>query len=626
MSVARQLGLESFSNLDPDLLRALFDHSPDCLLLFENECILLANRACLELLGYSSGAALAGRHASAVLSPNRFCRALSQSPSRCEHPACEQLVRRATGEPIRADSQCTSFRHSNREFVLAVLRPRQRLELSRAIRDSELRFRAMFEAAAIGIAICSLDGRILESNPAVTKMLGYTREELAGMHPRELHPDDFDQDKVLLAELMRGVRDSFDLDKRYWRKDGTFFWGHLQVSAVRSADHQPAFLIAMLEDTTARLRVEEQLREAEKMEVIGRLAGGVAHDFNNLLTGILLYCDLLSAAMRPGTRLRQHVEEIRMAAEQGAALTQQLLAIARKQVPQPRPMVVNDIVSSTKTLIRRLIGEQIELLTDLRPNLGSVLADQAQMRQVLLNLVLNARDAMPQGGRITVTTRSANFPGNGQPAVALSVQDTGCGMDAATRARIFEPFFTTKEAGHGTGLGLATVRRIVDESSGAIDVQSELGRGTRIEVFFPLIAQAANTAPPPTARRGGETVLLVDDHAAARHSMQSTLLEAGFRVLQAPGGKRALKLFADHARRVDLLVADCMMPGMDGHELAEQLRRQKPGLKVLLISGYRSRRSPSVPSSVRLIHKPFSGNELIERIREVLDSTGDLPC
>ena len=626
MSVARQLGPETLANLDPDLLRSLFDHSADCLLLLESERILLANRACLELLGHSSSASLAGRHASAVFSPNRFCRALSPSPSRCEHPACEQLVRHVTGEPIRVDAQCTSFRHGNREFVLAVLRPRQRLELSRAIRDSELRFRAMFEAAAIGIAICSLDGRILESNSAVTKMLGYTREELAGMHPRELHPDDFDQDEGLLAELMCGARDSFELDKRYRRKDGTFFLGHLHVSTVRSADHQPAFLIAMLEDTTARRRVEEQLREAEKMEVIGRLAGGVAHDFNNLLTGILLYCDLLSAAMKPGDRLRQHVEEVRMAGEQGAALTQQLLAIARKQVPQPRPMVVNDIVSSTENLIRRLIGEQIELVTDLRPNLGRVLADQAQMRQVLLNLVLNARDAMPQGGRITVTTRSAAFPGNGQPAVALSVQDTGCGMDAATRARIFEPFFTTKEAGHGTGLGLATVRRIVDESSGAIDVQSELGRGTRIEVLFPLITQAADTALPPTAQRSGETVLLVDDHAAARHSMQSTLLEAGFRVLQAPGGKRALKLFADHARQVDLLVADCMMPGMDGHELAEQLRRQKPGLKVLLISGYRSHRSPSVPSSVRLIHKPFSGNELIERIREVLDSTGDLPC
>jgi two-component system cell cycle sensor histidine kinase/response regulator CckA len=624
VSVVRQLGPEAFASLDPDLLSTFFDHFPDCLLLVENERILLANRACLQLLGHSSCAALAGQHASAVLSPNRFCRTLSPAISRCQHPACEQLLHCVDGEQVRADVQCTSFRHGNREFVLAVIRPRQRLELARAIRDPELRFRAMFEAAAIGISICSLDGRVLESNPAVTRMLGYTSEELAGMHPRELHPDDFEQDEVLIAELVGGIHDSFELDKRFRRKDGTFFWGRVHVSTVRSADRQPAFLIAMLEDTTARRRVEEQLREAEKMEVIGRLAGGVAHDFNNLLTGILLYCDLLSAALPSGDRLRQYVEEVRMAGEQGAALTQQLLTVARKQVAQPRPVLLNDIVSSTQNLMRRLIGEPIELVTDLCPNLGSVLADQAQIRQVLLNLVLNARDAMPQGGRITVTTRSAAFPGNGQPAVVLSVADTGCGMDAATRAHIFEPFFTTKETGRGTGLGLATVRRIVDECSGAIDVESELGRGSRIDIAFPLPAQTPDTALPGS--RPAPTVLLVDDNGSACHSMQHTLLQAGFRVLQAHGAKPALKIFADQSPQVDLLVADRMMSGMDGHELAEELRRQKPGLKVLLISGYGNDRSPSVLSSVRLIHKPFSGTELIERIREVLDSPGDLPC
>jgi signal transduction histidine kinase len=232
------------------------------------------------------------------------------------------------------------------------------------------------------------------------------------------------------------------------------------------------------------------------MEVIGRLAGGVAHDFNNLLTGILLYCDLLSSAMEPDSRLRQHVEEVRMAGEQGAALTQQLLAIARKQVPQPRPTLLNDVISSTANLLRRLVGEQIELETVLDASLGKVLADQAQLRQVLLNLVLNARDAMPQGGRITVRTASADFPGDRQPSVVLSVEDTGCGMDVATRARLFEPFFTTKQAGRGTGLGLATVRRIVEESHGVIQVESEPGGGTRIEVFFPVIKGASEATAP----------------------------------------------------------------------------------------------------------------------------------
>lgn len=626
MSVARQIGLENLASADPDLFRACFDNSPDSLLLIENERVLLANRSCLELLGHATGDTLVGCRAGSVLSPTRFCRVLSPAEGRCEHPACEQLLRRPTGEEVRVEVACTSFHHTGREFTLAVLRERGNAELSRAIRDRELRFRAMFEAAAIGISICSLDGRILDSNPAITRMLGYTREELVGMHPRELHPDDFDRDEVLLAELMGGRRERFELDKRYRRKDETYFWGHVHVSTVRDRDHQPVFLIAMLEDTTARRRVEEQLREAEKMEVIGRLAGGVAHDFNNLLTGILLYCDLLSAGLEPGDRLRQHVEEIRMAGEQGAALTQQLLSIARKEVPQPRLIPLNEIVTSTENLIRRLVGEHIEVVTSLGANLGPVLADPTQLRQVLLNLVLNARDAMPQGGRISIATAPAMFPSNGQTAAVLSVEDSGCGMDAATRAHLFEPFFTTKELGHGTGLGLATVHRIVSECQGVIEVQSELDRGTRIDVFFPCVEELAPAVAPSPAARSNTTILLVDDHAGARHSMQRILLSAGFHILQASSGKSALKVFSEHVPEIDLLIADCMMPGMNGLELAEQLRRQQPSLKVILTSGYRTCGCEQVPSSVPLIHKPFSGTEIIERIRAVLDSSGELPC
>lgn len=492
--------------------------------------------------------------------------------------------------------------------------------------DSELRFRAMFEGAAIGIGICSLDGHILEGNPALTKMLGYSCEELASMHARDFHPGDFQQDEVYLGELMRGARDSFELEKRYLRKDGSYLWGHLTVSMVRDAGGEPAFLIAMLEDTTERKRVAEQLRAAEKMEVIGRLAGGIAHDFNNLLTGILLYCDLLASGLEPGGRLRQHVEEIRMAGEQGAALTQQLLAIARKQVPQPRPILLNEVVSSTENLLRRLIGEQIELVTEASSKLGKVLADQTQLRQVLLNLVLNARDAMPNGGRITISTHAKRLPGSGQPAVSLTVEDTGCGMDEATRARLFEPFFTTKKPGHGTGLGLATVQRIVGESGGTIKVESEAGHGTRIEVLLPAMKVVAEVKPAAARTRAGETILLVDDHTSARNSMQRVLHHAGYRVLPASSGKRALNVFAENSSEVDLLIADWMMPGMNGRELAEKLRHEKPGLRVLLISGYHDAQGGPEAGSVALIRKPFAGRALIERIREVLDSKGGLPC
>src|SRR5437899_6125903 len=299
--------------------------------------------------------------------------------------------------------------------------------------ERDLRFRAMFEGAAIGIGICQIDGRILEANPALSGMLGYSQQELAGTHAgelypehrheigceigresgREIYPDNFSPDERLLAELLRGERGSLEIEKRYRRKDGSELWGHLTVSLGRDARREPAFLIAMLADATERRRVEEHLREAEKMEVIGRLAGGIAHDFNNLLTGILLYCDLLSAGLESGeldnggvasggfdrSELCQHVEEVRMAGEQGAALTHQLLAIARKQAAEPRPIRINEIVASMKNLLQRLIGEQIELviLLDSVPDSGAglVLADPAQLRQILLNLVLNARDAMP---------------------------------------------------------------------------------------------------------------------------------------------------------------------------------------------------------------------------------------
>src|SRR5712692_1472583 len=561
--------------------------------------------------------------------------------------------------------------------------------------DRDLRFRAMFEGAAIGIGICQLDGRILEANPALSRMLGYNQEELTGTNARELYPerrrevgpeisdDNFPPDERLLADLLRGKRDSFEVEKRYRRKDGSELWGHLTVSLGRDDRREPAFLIAMLADATERKRVEEHLRQAEKMEVIGRLAGGIAHDFNNLLTGILLYCDLLTARLKSGawesgeldesrlengrserSRLCQHVEEVRMAGEQGAALTHQLLAIARKQAAEPRPIPINEIVASMENLLRRLIGEQIELVVVLDSALdsaldpaldsgaGRVLADPAQLRQILLNLVLNARDAMPHGGKIRLTTRSAelpsDFPSKAEPlaarrAVSLIVKDTGCGMNAETRARLFEPFFTTKNPGEGTGLGLATVQRIVSEAGGMIEVESEPGRGTSIEVFFPAIEfstgkfsteASRKRASAPVARpfssKGGaggvvpetsrKTILLVDDHATARNSMQRVLLDAGYRILPASSGKQALEVFAEHLSTVDLLIADCMMPGMNGQELAEILRSRKPDLKVLLISGYHDAAVESAAGAVELIRKPFSGKLLIERVVDVMRS------
>jgi signal transduction histidine kinase/CheY-like chemotaxis protein len=550
------------------------------------------------------------------------------------------------------------------------------------------RYQAMFAGAAMGLGICRLDGRIMEANPAFSKILGYSEEELTGSRAgdfigkvraerrgeigREIYPGSFAPDEQALGELLRGERDSFETEKCYRRKDGSEVWGHLTVSLGRNTRREPAFLIAMLTDASVPRRMAEHLCEVEKMEIIGRLAGGIAHDFNNLLTGILLYCDLMTTGLEKSEEERrrldsggfenhglknhgwdtgelwQHVEEVRKAGEQGAALTKQLMAIARKQAAEPHLVAINEIVTSSEDLLRRLIGKQIELVVTLDTGAGLVMADPAQLRQVLLNLALNARDAVAQGGKIRLITRATELPGDTPPgglrsAVSLAVKDSGCGMDAETRARLFEPFFTTKKPGEGTGLGLATVARIVSEAGGAIKVESEPGHGTCIEVFFPAIITSAQTTSGPVSSPalfvhqaglrdglsftgellreiGSKTVLLVDDHPAARKSIERILLVAGYRVLTAPGGKQALQLFTEHAAAVDLLIAECMMPEMKGQELAETLRQQKPGLKVLLVSGFLDVPIDPAVTTLNVIHKPFSGKTLIERVVEVMVS------
>jgi two-component system cell cycle sensor histidine kinase/response regulator CckA len=394
----------------------------------------------------------------------------------------------------------------------------------------------IFQSSAIGIAICQFSGHISEANAEWNRMLGYSAGELTNVYifdcelkrrkgEQELRVDFSARETLpeqrLLRQLLRGERESFAIDNCYRRKDGSELWGRLTVSLGRAFGRHPDFLIAVLADASERKQVEEHLREAEKLEAIGRMAGGIAHDFNNLLTGILLYCDLLSAglageglaqsALLGGVAggsaqsvnglktLFQHVEEVRMAGEQGSALTNQLLSIARKQAAEPKPVAINEIVASTHNLLRRLIGEQIELVNNLAPDAGRVMADAVQLKQVLLNLVLNARDAMPQRGVITLSTGVSELPGesataaaarpNGgrQRAVALVVKDNGQGMSTETQMHVFEPFFTTKPPGYGTGLGMATVRRIVNDAGGSIRIESEAGRGTSIEILLPSL-------------------------------------------------------------------------------------------------------------------------------------------
>jgi CheY-like chemotaxis protein len=370
------------------------------------------------------------------------------------------------------------------------------------------------------------------------------------------------------------------------------------------------------------------------MEAIGRLAGGIAHDFNNLLTGILSYSDLIMQELRPADPLRADVEQIRDAGQRAAGLTRQLLAFSRRQLLHPRVLSLNAVVTKLEPMLGRLAGAGVTLEIDLDPALGNVLVDPARLEQVLVDLVVNARDAMPEGGRLTIRTASSGPEPTSTPSeggaspegyVSLWVSDTGIGMDAATQARIFEPFFTTKPAASGAGLGLATVYGIVEQSGGRITVESAPGRGATFGIHFPRYAgpePASSHTEQHTVASRKETLLLVDDEAAVRESVRRLLERHGYTVIEAQNGADAIRLYNGTAAGVDLVLTDLTMPGMDGYELAEQLRSRHPGLKVLFMSGYAERLMTSdraTQAGTGYVEKPFSVDTLLRRLREVLE-------
>jgi two-component system cell cycle sensor histidine kinase/response regulator CckA len=621
---------------DAELLRAAFQESPEGLALAENDHVLWANTALAELFGYGSPVELQGRMLASFRPENHLCLRASGGLTSIGHarPVCEFVGRRKDGRAVRVESSCSDFKSRDRDFVVLAVRDVSQRERRRIVRDSDRRFRAIFDAAPVGIVQCGIDGRVLESNPAVERMLGRSREELRGVPFQEfIHPEDRDKDSRLFEELANGKREAYELELRYLGPDGAHGWIHLKESLVRGADDEPQFTIAMAEDITERKRSEQRLREAQKMEAVGRLVGGVAHDFNNLLTGIMLYCDLLVAGLDPKSRLHHHAEEIRMAGEQGAALIQQLLAISRQQVIERRILCVNQTITSTRNLLSRLIGENVELRVQPSDKLENVKMDPAQAQQILFNLVLNARDAIAGEGSITVETRNCTFlpaqpalPPQPIPGVMLAVTDTGCGMSAETRSHLFEPFFTTKAAGRGNGLGLATVYSIVKNGGGTIQVQSEPGQGTRFSVVLPRIPRpqaAAWSEPRFSPTSAGEKILLVEDNLTVRHAAQRILAECGYEVLEAANGAEALALVQRHDGALDLLLADLAMPGMSGRDLARRLLSDRPALKILYMSGYEPQDAEGQEGRdpVVFFRKPFTGAALLEKVRQILDTT-----
>jgi len=399
--------------LDAEQLIAAFENSPEGLAIADHGRIVYANAAFAELFAYSDRAEMGGKALSSLRPRSYQCArtSLGSSPaSESGGRVCEFLGRRKNGTKVQVESSCSPFRVQGRDLLAITVRDISQRERRRIVRDSDQRFRTIFKAAPIGIVQCGSDGRVLETNPAVERMLGYGRSELRGSLFHDFfHFDDCDRDSQLFEELAKGARDVYEHEVRYVGKAERRGWMHLKVSLVRGMRGEPQFAIAMIEDITERKQAEQRLRDAQKMEVVGRLVGGVAHDFNNLLTGIMLYCDLLIAGLDRGSSLHRHAEEIHMAGEQGAALIQQLLAFSRQQSVEPRTLCLNQVINSSRNLLGRLLGEKIEIRFELDTKLGNIRMDPAQVQQILFNLVLNARDAISETGNIVVETRNSAF-------------------------------------------------------------------------------------------------------------------------------------------------------------------------------------------------------------------------
>ncbi len=512
----------------------------------------------------------------------------------------------------------------------------KRKDAEEALRASVERYRVLFEKNPGSMWVYDAETlAFLAVNDTAIRNYGYSAEEFLSMTIKEIRPA---KDVARLLETVTAARAGY-ADTRDWRhrkKDGSFIDVEIASQPLEFSGRRARLVLA--KDVTEKKLLEEQFRQAQKMEAVGQLAGGVAHDFNNVLTAILGYGGLLAARLASDPSGREEVEEILRAAERAVALTRQLLAFSRRQVLEPVVLSLNELIRNLEKMLGRLIGEHLSLVTRLDPSLGNVLADAGQIEQVIVNLVVNARDAMPQGGRLTIETANADLdesyaqrhasvrPGR---YVLVAVNDTGVGMDTETLAHIFEPFFTTKEKGKGTGLGLSTVYGIVKQSEGNIWVYSELGKGTTFKVYLPRVDKslprsASKTWPAVTAG-GHETILVVEDEAAIRSLTRRILEKHGYRVLDAPNGGEAEKLVTGNPEKIDVLLTDLVMPDMTGTELATRLCAKRPGLRVVLMSGYTDdavvRDGP--PESERaFLQKPFTPAMLVRKIRDVLSSGG----
>jgi two-component system cell cycle sensor histidine kinase/response regulator CckA len=605
------------------LFRGVAEQSLTGIYVLQDQRFLYINPRLAEMFGYSVEEIMAEADPWRLLTDDARALATSKSTARLagerESVRYTLLAKRRDDMRIIVEIFGSSILLRGRPALLGtVLDVTERVDGEAALLESERRFRAAFDQTITGMAITAPNGRWLQVNRALCDMLGYSADELMARTYQEVtHAADVEQNVALTSALLRGDIPSYRLEKRFIRKDGHLVWVELSAALVRDADGHPLYLVAQATDITAQKRAEAalgeseaQLRQAQKMEAVGRLAGGVAHDFNNLLTVIGSNAEIGAELARSGEATPEEFAEIQAAVERAAALTRQLLTFSRRQVLSPDCLSLNDVVSVAERMLRRVIGEDVVLETQFDARAGEVFADRGQLEQVLMNLVVNARDAMPDGGRVVIATHHIR----------------GSGMDAETQARAFEPFFTTKALGLGTGLGLSTVYGIAQQADGQVSIRSVPAEGTTITLTLPTIRSrgvVASGAPPDCAAAAASEqrglILLVEDEAAVRAVAKRILTRVGFDVLEARDGTDALVLWAQHRERIRLVLTDAVMPVMGGRELVERLKADGLTAPVLFMSGYADgNRGGDVPGGSALIGKPFSADALIERVAGML--------
>jgi two-component system cell cycle sensor histidine kinase/response regulator CckA len=545
----------------------------------------------------------------------------------------ERRMWRKDGTAIMVEVSVTRLQDGRMQGIVRDITGRKRAEA--ALRESEVRYHALFEGVNDIVFALGPDGTVTSLNAAFERVTGWPAAEWLGKPFEQLvHPDDLRLLFEFVDSAVRGETQPVSQLRVRTRK-GDYRMGEF-AATPQFREGRLVGVLGIARDITDRLSLEQQLRQAQKMEAVGRLAAGVAHDFNNILTAITGYAQLLLEDLGPKDPHRADVDEIRKAADRAAGLTRQLLAFSRQQVLQPTVLDLNTLLSETESMLGRLLGEDILLATRLAPGLGAVKTDRGQLEQVIMNLAVNARDAMPQGGQLTIETANVemddiyareHFPALPGSYVMVAVSDTGTGMSQDTQAHMFEPFFTTKGKGKGTGLGLATVYGIVKQSAGFIWVYTEPGQGTTFKIYLPRVGQV----PEPRVSRpssgaanmdGTETVLLAEDEAAVRAVARQSLERHGYTVLEAPSGEAALDLAQRYSGRIHLLLTDVVMPGMGGRALALRLAALRPELRTIYMSGYTDEaitRHGVLDPGVAYVQKPFSPDALVRKVREVLD-------